>query len=125
MNKYIFLSSLKTAMKKNGHTQENVAYITGIHQSQISKILNRSFSKEDSDAINELKKYSDYNEYVKHHRLTGEIEKAVYEIWDGSAQMEKRIANFIRCVGPELALLNCSDIEQKTPKKATAQSSRS
>ena len=112
-------------MKRNGHTQANVAKITGIHQSQISKILNRSFSKEDADAINELKKYSNYDEYVKQHQLTGEIDKAVSEIWDGSAQMEKRIANFIRRVGPELALLTCSDIEQKVPKKATAQSSRS
>lgn len=125
MNKYIFLSSLKAAMKRRGHTQVDVADITGIHQSQISKILNCSFSREDADTIIRLKEYSCFNEYLKQHQLTGEIDKAVSEIWDGSVQMEKRIANFIRRLGPELALLDCSDIEQKTPKKATAQSSRS
>lgn len=111
-------------MKSKGHTQAIVAEKTGIHQSQISKILNRRFSKEDADAINELKKYSSYDEYLKQHQLTGEIDKAVSEIWDGSPQMEQRIANIIRRLGPELALLGCSNIEQKAPK-ATAQSSRS
>lgn len=116
MNKYFFLSSLKSAMKRKGHTQLDVAESTGIHQSQISKILNRRFSKEDGDTIERLKEYSSYNEYFKQHQLTGEIDRAVSEIWDGSSQMEQRIANIIRRLGPELALLDYAENNRGRPK---------
>lgn len=123
MNKYIFLNSLKAAMKANGHTQKDVAEIAEIHQSHVSKILNGKFSREEVETINCLKKYSRFDEYLKQHQLTGAIDKAVADIWDGSPQMERRIANIIRRLGPELALLDHSDIEPKAPK-AAVQSSR-
>lgn len=116
MNKYMFLNSLKSAMKRKGHTQLDVAKSTGIHQSQISKILNRRFSREDADTIDRLKEYSNYNEYLKQHQLTGKIDKAVSEIWDGSSQMEQRIANIIRRLGPELMLLDCAENNRGRPK---------
>jgi transcriptional regulator with XRE-family HTH domain len=101
MNKNLFLNALKHAMDKNGHTQLSLAKELKIEQARISKILSGQFSR-GGKIVNILLKYSKYDEYVETRKLTGEIDKAVAEIWDGSLQMELQIANIIRRIGPAL-----------------------
>ncbi len=101
MNKNLFLNALKHAMEKNGHTQLSLAKELNIAQPRISKILSGQFSR-GGKIVNILLEYSNYNEYIETHKLTGEIDKAVAEIWDGSLQMELQIANIIRRLGPVL-----------------------
>lgn len=103
MNKHLFLNALKHAMKENGDNQVSLAFKLKIQQSRISKILKGQFSRS-GKALDSLMEYSKYHEYIAEHQLTGEIDKAVSEIWDGSPQMELQIANIIRQIGPALAL---------------------
>jgi hypothetical protein len=85
-------------METNGHTQKYLESAYDIDQSQISKILNGEFSRK-GKAIKSLMKYSNYNEYIEQALVSDEISKAVSEVWDGSEQMEKKIAAFIRQLG--------------------------
>jgi hypothetical protein len=48
-------------------------------------------------------KYSNYNEFVESNLISEEINKAISEVWDGSEQMEKKIAAFIRQLGKTLS----------------------
>lgn len=89
-------------MKENGDNQKSLSNKLNIQQSRISKILNGQFSR-GGKTLDILMEYSKYNEYIVAHKLTGEIDRAVSEIWDGSPQMELRIANMIRQIGPALA----------------------
>jgi hypothetical protein len=102
MNKNLFLKSLKSTMETNGHTQKDLENKYEIDQSQISKILNGDFSRK-GKAVKSLMKYSNYNEFVESNLISEEINKAISEVWDGSEQMEKKIAAFIRQLGKTLS----------------------
>lgn len=98
MNKFIFIKCLNARMSKNGHTQVDVADICRITQSQVSKILKGKFSRQ-GKAVNKLIEYSKYNEYYERHPTSKKIEEAIADVWDGSPQMELKIAQTIREIG--------------------------
>ncbi|MCG8579652.1 MAG: helix-turn-helix domain-containing protein [Bacteroidales bacterium] len=98
INKNLLIYAVKNEMRKNRDTQLTLSEQLDIGQSHISKILNGHFTRS-GYAIRKLVEYSKYNEYLPKLHHSKKIQDAVMQVWDGSEEMEIRIARTIKEVG--------------------------
>jgi len=92
--------ALRSYMKNTCTTQEVVSQKLGIHQSQISRLLNGEYQRLSPN----LKKFCDYAKIEVGIRVRGKSKKqlsrklsrVVAEVWDGSKQHEYALIRIIR-----------------------------
>lgn len=82
----------------SGLTQKQLSEITGINQGNISRIINGTFKKANSDSILRICKYAkiDINEPLhKSPCENDKITQAIKEVWDGSDESAHKIAKYL------------------------------
>ncbi len=92
---------LKIAMKAAGHRQKKVENITGISQSQISRILRGEF-KRHGKAVRELDKYAKLYSSKKtggeHAVVQEQLREGICSVWDGTKDDGNRLLRFLEIV---------------------------
>lgn len=94
-------NKINTFISENNLTQTQIANSTGIHQSQVSRILNGQF-KTVSKNIKTLCKYANINIDQTHAQKNlspqenKDLMEALKYVWDGSTNQAKALAKVIR-----------------------------
>ncbi len=86
-------------IKENGVTQSDIAKSTGIHQSQVSRIINADFKKA-SKNVKLLCKYAKIDLHTLEERKfdpnnNPELMNAIGIVWDGTEKKAKALAKVI------------------------------
>ena len=94
LNKQI--QQLNFAIESGNLTQSIISIATGVHQSQISRILS-GHAKTTSKNFIKLCKYSDnlHNNNLNNRIIDPLIGKAIAQVWDGSTEHAEAIAKVI------------------------------
>ncbi|WP_078815978.1 helix-turn-helix domain-containing protein [Prosthecobacter debontii] len=77
---------LRAKMAESGITQEKLGEATGVHQSQICRILQGRFRRPSKNVL-EICKYLGI-EHSMHDRANPRLERAVCKLWDGTQRHE-------------------------------------
>lgn len=90
------LDWLRECIQSGLITQESVYLTTGVHQSQVSRILS-GHTKRASKNVLKLCKYSDslHNSHSTDAPIVPCIQKAINQVWDGSPEHAEAIAKVI------------------------------
>jgi transcriptional regulator with XRE-family HTH domain len=89
------LHAIRTSKKLAGKTQGEIAQATGIHQSQISRIMNGDFKRVGSRNLTRLCRYA--NVQLSQHRVPSLLlNNTVQRVWDGSPNHEKALVTLLK-----------------------------
>lgn len=92
----VLYERIRKARKLSGLTQTEIARETGIHQSQVSRIMNGDFTRVTAKSVRRLCEFAHIRTEADDLSLTSTLQNTLRGIWDGSKAQERAIVNLLR-----------------------------
>jgi predicted XRE-type DNA-binding protein len=114
--------ALTKSPKLANMTQAEIAGATGIHQSQISRLMSGKFKRISARNFATLCRYADTRHSVQ-PPISGVLKDTIEAVWDGSKHQEQALVKLLRAAGM-LAIAHAADVSRSTDAQKRARKIR-
>src|ERR1700682_731757 len=91
----VLYAALNKSTKLSGMKQVEIARATGIHQSQISRMMSGNFRRVTARNLAKLCKYADVVRSAQRH-ISPLLKKTLEALWDGSPEQEQALVRLLK-----------------------------